>query len=263
MILLIDSGNSRLKVGWLDPLSGHREAQAEAFDNLDLQALARWLPTLAVKPVRALGVNVAGQARGQDIAAILAASGCPMHWVQPQRDALGMTCAYRDPAQLGADRWAAMLGLKTRLSQGHGPALLASFGTATTLDTLGPDDCFIGGLILPGAALMRASLARGTANLPLAEGLLADFPTGTHEAITSGVAAAQAGALARQWLAGRERYGQPPALYVCGGGWHEVRAEVEQLLPRLADGGRAAPLPQALHSPVLDGLAALATGGLA
>lgn len=47
-----------------------------------------------------------------------------------------MTNAYRNQAQLGADRWAAMLGLRMRLPAGHPPALLASFGTATTLDTL-------------------------------------------------------------------------------------------------------------------------------
>ncbi|PAX96929.1 hypothetical protein CKW48_13560 [Bordetella pertussis] len=33
---------------------------------------------------------------------------------------------------------------------------MASFGTATTLDTIGPDNVFPGGLILPGPAMMRA-----------------------------------------------------------------------------------------------------------
>lgn len=262
MMLLIDSGNSRLKLGWLDPATGAREPAAAAFDNLDLHALAPWLATLDTRPTRALGVNVAGQARGDDIAALLAEHGCTVHWARPRHTALGMACAYRDPLQLGADRWAAMLGLKASLAPGHGPALLASFGTATTLDTLGPDDSFAGGLILPGPAMMRASLARGTANLPLAQGPLSAFPTDTHEAISSGVAAAQAGALVRQWLAGRQRYGQPPAIYVSGGGWHEVQPEIEHLLAQLDRGPQAAPRPIALHAPVLDGLAALALADL-
>lgn len=65
MILLIDSGNSRLKLGWLDPRTGAREPEPVAFDNLDLRALGAWLQALADKPTRAIGVNVAGPARAK------------------------------------------------------------------------------------------------------------------------------------------------------------------------------------------------------
>src|SRR3546814_3488501 len=57
---------------------------------------------------------------------------------------------------------------------------------------------FYGGLILPGPALMRSALATGTANLPEANAPFAAYPTHTHQAISSGIAAAQAGALLRQ-----------------------------------------------------------------
>ncbi|AZY51174.1 type III pantothenate kinase [Bordetella avium] len=257
MMLLIDSGNSRLKLGWLR--SGAREPEPAAFDNLDLQALASWLQTLRPRPTRAIGVNVAGQARGEAIAAILAQCGCSIEWMRPRREVLGMTNAYRNQAQLGADRWAAMLGLRMRLPEGHPPALLASFGTATTLDTLGPDNEFAGGLILPGPTMMRGALVHGTANLPLAEGPVTLYPTETHEAIATGIAAAQAGALARQWLAGQERYGQPPEVYVAGGGWTEVRPEIERLLQLVGAPFGVAPVPVILQTPVLDGLAALAS----
>ncbi len=259
MILLIDSGNSRLKLGWLDPRTGAREPEPVAFDNLDLRALGAWLQSLAQPPTRAIGVNVAGPARGEAIAAALA--GCGITWMRPRREALGMTNAYRNQAQLGADRWAAMLGLRMRLPAGHPPALLASFGTATTLDTLGPDNEFAGGLILPGPAMMRGSLVHGTANLPLAEGPVTPYPTETHEAIATGIAAAQAGALVRQWLAGHDRYGQAPEVYVAGGGWAEVRPEIERLLLLVGASRGAAPRPIILQAPVLDGLAALAADG--
>ena len=64
MIILIDSGNSRLKVGWLDASNPDmpREPAAVAFDGLDLAALDRWLDGCP-PPLRALGVNVAGDAR--------------------------------------------------------------------------------------------------------------------------------------------------------------------------------------------------------
>ena len=93
MIILIDSGNSRLKVGWLDPSSPDmpREPAAVAFDGLDLDALDRWLAALPQRPSRALGVNVAGAERGAAIAATLQRHGCAAvsytHLVQTTRQA--------------------------------------------------------------------------------------------------------------------------------------------------------------------------------
>src|SRR3546814_19763240 len=78
---------------------------------------------------------------------------------------------------------------------------------------------FYGGLILPGPALMRSALATGTANLPEANAPFAAYPTHTHQAISSGIAAAQAGALLRQWREGIERFGQAPQVYSTGGAW--------------------------------------------
>ena len=64
----------------------------------------------------------------------------------------------------------------SRLPGAHPPFLLASFGTATTIDTVGPDNVFAGGLILPGPAMMRNALAHGTANLPVADGASSPIP---------------------------------------------------------------------------------------
>ena len=82
MIILIDSGNSRLKVGWLDASNPDmpREPAVVAFDGLDLDALDSWLAGLPQAPRRALGVNVAGAARGDAIAAILQKRGCAVTW---------------------------------------------------------------------------------------------------------------------------------------------------------------------------------------
>ena len=70
-------------------------------------------------------------------------------------------------------------------------------GTATTIDTLDGDGRFLGGLILPGLDLMRRSLARDTAALPLADGQYLAWPRCTDDAITSGCVEAQAGAIER------------------------------------------------------------------
>eukprot|EP00887_Chlorella_sp_A99_P003806 scaffold32.g3806.t1 len=106
---------------------------------------------------------------------------------------------------------------------------------------------------------MRCSLAAGTATLPLARGPAVDYPTDTVAAIASGIAAAQAGALGRQWLAGWRLYGQAPAIYVTGGDWPDIAAEAQRLLIEIsaAVGMKATPLY--LDNPVLEGLAMLAT----
>jgi type III pantothenate kinase len=145
--------------------------------------------------------------------------------------------------------------------------LLASFGTACTLDTLAnPRDehgvrhaSFVGGLILPGPLLMARSLSDGTAQLPYAQGEPADYPTTTQGAIASGIAAAQSGALLRQWRTALQRFGMPPRVFVCGGGWPLVENEVRRTLARAQDDlGVPADAPRYLLSPVLDGLAWLA-----
>ncbi len=70
-------------------------------------------------------------------------------------------------------------------------------GTATTIDFLDANGVFRGGLILPGLALMRHSLASGTAGLPLAQGTHHPLPLDTDDAIVSGALEATAGAIER------------------------------------------------------------------
>nr|WP_308602397.1 type III pantothenate kinase [Massilia sp. Dwa41.01b] len=48
------------------------------------------------------------------------------------------------------------------------PLVVATCGTATTVDAVSAEGRFIGGMILPGLALMAGALARNTAQLPQA-----------------------------------------------------------------------------------------------
>ncbi|NYT70694.1 type III pantothenate kinase [Pusillimonas noertemannii] len=302
MILLVDAGNTRIKLDWMEAGNEGRAGRSIAFALAEIDAARDWLDALPRRPSRALGVNVAGEAVAVELDSLL---GQPVRWVKAGAQGLGVLNGYREPAQLGADRWAAMLGLawherRRRAAAGHAGgradvpdshsaaagqagsakdldtracALLAIFGTATTIDTLCPAAAaagsgaggevgfeFPGGLILPGPAMMLSSLSSGTANLPLARAETALYPTHTHQAIATGVAAAQAGAVLRQWLAGLEQCGQPPELYVSGGGWPAVRDETLRLLARACAGlGLAEQAVHWLDAPVLDGLACLAS----
>ncbi|CAM5187170.1 Type III pantothenate kinase OS=Castellaniella defragrans OX=75697 GN=HNR28_000181 PE=3 SV=1 [Castellaniella defragrans] len=270
MILLIDIGNTRVKLAWLESGETVRSAQSRSLDHTDL---AQFVERQTQAPDRILGSSVAGEATAHALE-----QACRHYWNQPvewctARDGLDLLHnPYAQPERLGSDRWLGMLGVLGRARhesdwQAGTPYILANFGTATTVDTLQrtepaappPEAAFLGGLILPGVTLMAQSLAAGTAQLPLAEGACADFPIDTHTAITSGIAAAQGGALLRQWRLARQINGRPPRLFVTGGGWPAVREDVREALRRVqADLGVPSEAPQWLDAPVLDGLACLA-----
>jgi type III pantothenate kinase len=120
--------------------------------------------------------------------------------------------AYERPEQLGADRWAALIGAR---SLHPGSTLVVMAGTATTVDLLDGQGLFRGGLILPGLDLMRRSLARNTAQLDLLPGEFRDTPTNTADAIFSGCLSAQAGAVERMF---QHIAAEPDALCLLSGG---------------------------------------------
>lgn len=260
MTILIDAGNTRVKLGWVDA-EGARETQvvALAHDGLETD-LPAWLAAQPGRHAAAIGVNVAGTELGRRLERLLEDAGCPVTWMKSAAESLGLSNGYAKPGQLGTDRWVAMVGLwahpRHRAETAQRPTqILASFGTATTIDTISPQGRFEGGVILPGLRLMLTSLVAGTANLPLAGGSAVAFPSDTHQAIATGALAAQAGAVLRQMLIARERFaGADLRLAVTGGAWPEVECELRRLL---AQAGLEAQ-PWIMDNPVLDGLAMLA-----
>jgi len=271
MIVLIDAGNTLVKFGWLDPDTGQREARVLALDHANLAALDDWLDRLAREPAAAVGVTVAHPGLAAQLQTLFRRRRCEIRWIDSLSAAPGVRNAYDPAGQLGADRWVSLVGLSRHVAREPSaraePALmLATFGTASTIDTLDPDDdagrgdrVFRGGVILPGPAVMRTALAGSTALLPDAEGSVADFPTHTLQAIATGIAAAQAGALARQWLAGLDRFGLAPRVFCAGGAWPLVETEARRLLARVQRQAGVDPAPlEWLATPVLNGLAAMA-----
>lgn len=188
MILCLDAGNTRLKYGLFDG-SGWRGQGAlahDAFDNLRAQLPAR--------PTRIVACNVAGDAVRRRIEALSARLGLPLDWLTSSAAACGVRNGYDRPQQLGADRWAALIGARALHA---GACVVVMAGTATTIDVLDDTGQFRGGLILPGLALMRTALARNTADLPHAAGHYRAQPTNTDDAIVSGALHATLGAIAR------------------------------------------------------------------
>lgn len=220
-MLLIDVGNTRIK--WALAAAGAApgvwlQSGSAALSELSMLS-ERWRKQSVA---RILISNVAGehmQERLQTMLEIVFGAALRPNWfVSPPRLA-GLRNGYRDPAQLGCDRFAAALGAQQLFPQET--LLVATCGTATTIDVVTADGVFSGGMILPGLGLMATSLARSTAKLPhITDHVQVDaqFADNTDGAIISGCINAQVGAIERGFaLLGQQAAGAAVRCIVAGG----------------------------------------------
>ena len=108
---------------------------------------------------------------------------------QPSRRPAACATPTPQPDRLGVDRF---LGLVALHAVEPGPCVLASCGTALTLDALAADGSHLGGLIAPSPPLMRDALTGATARLSTPQAArVVERADNTGDAIESGV-----------WLAG-------------------------------------------------------------
>lgn len=261
MIILLDLGNSRIKIGWIKEKNGvvFREQNILTFQNNDYKSIRTWLCNLSIRPKYAFGSNVAGNIIGEKIFNEFKSIGCPIVWITPKYKTSKLINKYYNYKLLGSDRWAIMLGIVEKQEANHPPLLIVSFGTATTIDTINSKNHFIGGFILPGIKTMKLSLAKKTANLFIAsKSRFVDFPRNTNQAISSGIIASHSGIILRQWLAILNKYNSVPILYVTGGLWPEVKEEVTNQLENISFILNKKSRIIYLERAVLDGLATIA-----
>lgn len=265
MNLLIDIGNTRIKFGYALTGSAHLQPHTLAVTASELTQLSTWLAHYQLHPKRALIISVAKPEVEQLVLSLLHAIHCEAIWLNSLSYCPLLHNGYDQPEQLGADRWFALIGvLQTHLATTR-PLIHASFGTATTIDTVLPATAtqkaiFNGGLILPGPQLMYESLATKTAKLGYGIGNMDSFPNNTRAAISTGIASAQAGAVMRQWQLVYELQVGPPLLVCSGGGWELVQQEVERA--HAYQRHQLALPAECIYyqpTPVLDGLAYMAT----
>jgi type III pantothenate kinase len=218
--LALDIGNTRLKWALYDqPRPGatllHHGAQF--LETIDELAEGPWKALPA--PGGMLGCVVAGDAVRLRVQEQMEPWDLEPHWVVSSAAAAGIVNGYDHPNRLGADRWVALAGARSRvLAAGQPrPALVVMVGTAVTVDALDADGRFLGGLILPGFGLMLRALEMGTAGLKVPTGEVVDFPTNTSDALMSGGASAIAGAIERQYRRLLARCGEEPMLLMTGG----------------------------------------------
>lgn len=188
MLLCLDAGNTRLKFGLREGAGWRVQG---ALDYAEIDRLAQRLPAA---PARIVACNVAGDAVRSRIEALSSGLRVPLDWLTSSAVACGISNGYDKPQQLGADRWAALIGARALQAEA---CVVVVAGTATTIDVLDDQGRFLGGLILPGLALMRDALAQNTAGLPKARGRYRALATNTDDAIVSGALHATLGAIER------------------------------------------------------------------
>lgn len=181
MKLFLDIGNSRVKWGAWD---GERW-QAEGSVDSEAAGSVDWLSGLP-RPEAIAIAAVGAEAR---VASMVEA--CERVFdVTPRRMyaqavTCGVRCAYTEPARLGVDRWLALVA-GFRRARGA-PAIVFDCGTAITVDAATAGGEHLGGLIVPGLALMRRALYGSTAGIPdEGDGDVGLLARDTRSAVTGG-----------------------------------------------------------------------------
>jgi type III pantothenate kinase len=214
MILLLDLGNTRLKFALCDGgVFTHRGAFAWDAD-IAHELAALW--TTWPRPARVVGASVVDGARETAVAvAADNAFGCQPEWVRTPAEACGVRNAYAEPGRLGVDRF---LALVDAWDAGRAPCVLASVGTALTLDALDAEGRHLGGWIAPGPLLMQQSVLGATVQVrPDQAGAIRDLADNTADGLASGCWQASAALVDRFVRRVASQLGGSPSVTLGGG----------------------------------------------
>lgn len=170
MLLVIDIGNTNITLalvqdGVLQPARRLTTAPLATTDELELElagmigldglGLAQVDAIAVASVVPALTATIEEIATRREIALLVASAGTVPLAIRIDR-----------PGEVGADRIVNALAAARLYGT---PAVIVDFGTATTVDCVGPDGAYVGGAIAPGLELGLEALAARTAKLPRIE----------------------------------------------------------------------------------------------
>lgn len=227
MTLLIDIGNTRIKWATLNgSVLGAQSAASHAAWGHD--EITNAVLTQSTPPRRVIAANVGGSRIGELLReAVRNVWNVEVQFVHSTPQVGDVRNAYPEPANLGVDRWMAMIGAH---AMERAPVCIVSVGTAMTIDALDSDGRHLGGVIVPGPDLMVTSLLRNTSEIATraAQGNIgADvFADNTLGAVRQGAVNALAALVERALQSMQARTSAKPVLFLTGG----ASASVEGLL---------------------------------
>jgi type III pantothenate kinase len=230
--LLVDVGNTRVKWatcedGQLSEQRAVDRARGTAVDDDD----AAWAEALFADAgaggiARVAAVTVAGAASERRLRAAAARHGvADVRFHVSTAQACGVVNGYRDPALLGVDRWAAVIGAHHRYAPRA--CCVVDVGTAATVDAVTGDGRHLGGFIVPGPRMMVRALHLGTSDLATRSaastaGERPLFADNTRDAIERGSRVTLAALVDRAVAELAHRAAGPATLVVTGGAAAEI-----------------------------------------
>lgn len=219
MRLLADLGNTRLKLARCQGTQIQSLATLVHHEQDFSRQLESWIRAQALPPTLWLA-SVAESSRTRHVVAAFTAAGITAHTVATQREALGLVTTYTRVAQLGVDRWLALLALHVG---GAAPCLAVGVGSALTCDALTADGEHLGGLIAPTPEAMHQALHARAPALPVGRGVVEDFARTTEDGIESGCILAGVSLIERTQSALARHLGTPIRLVLSGGAASPLR----------------------------------------
>lgn len=213
MRLFVDIGNTAVK--WATEAS----LQSGEVERLVIESSLETLFSLWEGYARPDGVYISSVLQADSRAVIqqwiMNQWGLEPFWAETRAAELGVKNAYREPAQLGVDRWLALLAARS-LSQSA--LLVVDCGSATTLDGMDAAGNHLGGVILPGLRLFPDCLMRHT-DIPAfgKSGTIDYFATDTSAGIHSGAILATVSSV--EWMLRKieKKSALPPICLLTGG----------------------------------------------
>ncbi len=239
MIVLIDAGNSRVKMALLDntgDLTGFAAVASIASDP-DLIGLRGALATRLEGADRIVVANVAGTPFAVALGEICAAAGAPQpEFLVAGRRLAGVVNGYAKASQLGVDRW---LAIVAAYDLHRSEICVIDAGSALTIDAVGADGRHLGGCIAPGLDMMRAALWRETSDLAELSrdggGEPRFFADSTRAAIGSGCRHAVTGLIHAAIAEMTARSGSRPSIVLTGGNAPDLASTIGDPVRHIPD----------------------------
>ena len=225
MMLLLDVGNTSVK--WA--VRKHERMSSTGsfqYQGKDFNALARDAWHDLQVPEKIVVSNVAGSDMGGRLADWTHKQwGIKPEFVRSAEKAFGVTNAYLKPADLGVDRWAALIGAHASAS---GAVCIVDCGTAVKLDFLAANGDHQGGVILPGLVMLEQMLLNNTADIKLSNQSQSQctqlFAKGTGDALHGGAIYLVTAAIDRIVMEMGAAAGVHPEVIITGGDAGQIQS---------------------------------------